>query len=150
MISLDFIISILIPNAVGFIGGLLGGSFESFDTIIKPDFTPPGIVFPVVWTLLFTLMGISAYIVYKSAKNNNNALVVYGIQLIINALWSLFFFRFNWYLFSFFWIILLIIFVIIMIVKFYKVNKIAAYTQIPYLLWLIFAAILNFNIYLLN
>ena len=146
-----FIISILIPNAIGFIGGLIGNSSNGFKDMIKPNFTPPSIVFPIVWVILFTLMGISTYIIYKSHSNEKkNAFIIYGVQLIANALWNLFFFRLKWYLFAFFWVLLLIVLVIYMINSFYKVNKISAYLQIPYLLWLIFAAILSYNVYLLN
>ena len=81
---------------------------------------------------------------------NNNSLKIYKYQLGVNLLWSFFFFTFKWYLFSFLWIILLIILVIKMIKEFLNINKTSAYLQIPYLLWIIFAGILNFSIYLLN
>lgn len=94
-------------------------------------------------------MGISAYKI-SNEQNNKQALKIYYIQLAINALWPLFFFRLNWFLFSFLWIILLIASVIYMIYLFYKLNKKASILQIPYLLWLIFASLLNFSIYYLN
>jgi len=94
-------------------------------------------------------MGISSYII-SNKENSQKALKIYYIQLVINALWSLFFFRLNWFLFSFLWILLLIGFVAYMIYLFYELDKKAAILQIPYLLWLIFAAILNFSIYYLN
>lgn len=132
---MSFIISILIPNAIGFLGGLLGDSFKGFQGIIKPDFTPPAIVFPIAWTILYILMGISSYMIYKSySKEKDRALRIYGIQLIVNALWSIFFFRFKMFLFSFFWMMLLLFLVFIMIYRFYKINKVAAYLQIPYVL----------------
>ena len=144
------IINIIIPILVGVIGSILGNP-SSFETINKPSFSPPAIVFPIVWTILYTLMGISAYIIITSDNSNKKeAYVIYILQLFVNGLWSLFFFRFGWYLFSFFWIILLIVLVIIMIDRFYKINKIAGYLQIPYLIWLIFASVLNLSIYLLN
>ena len=144
------IFNILLPLIIGFIGSILGG-FNNFDLINKPTFTPPGIVFPIVWTILYILMGISAYII--SISNNDNkkkAYIIYLIQLIVNCLWPLFFFRLNYYLFSFIWILLLIGLVIAMIDNFKQINKLSAYLQIPYLLWLIFASILNLSIYLLN
>lgn len=148
---MSLIISILIPNVIGFIGGLIGDSFSGLTGVNMPSFAPPSIVFPIVWTILYILMGISSYMIYRTqSMNSGKALVIYIVQLIVNALWSLFFFRFGWYLFSFIWILLLIFLVIIMIYKFYQINKTAAYLQIPYLLWLVFAAILSFNIYLLN
>ena len=146
----SLILNIILPLAIGIIGSLLG-SPNNFDIINKPSFSPPAIVFPIVWTILYTLMGISAYIIINSDDpDKKSAYLVYLIQLIVNGLWSLFFFRFGWYLFSFFWIILLIALVIIMIDKFRKINKTAGYLQIPYLIWLIFASILNLAIYLLN
>ena len=145
------IISIIIPIIVGVIGNLLGNADMGFDLVKKPSFNPPGIIFPIVWTILYILMGISSYIVYISnSKYKNSALRIYALQLIVNMLWTFFFFNLKWYLFSFLWIILLIILVIIMIYRFIKVNKLSGYIQIPYLFWLIFASILNFSIFLLN
>lgn len=142
---------ILIPNLFGLLGTLLGNPSQGFENIVKPSFTPPAIVFPIAWIILYTLMGISSYIVIQSKSNNTNlAIIIYGIQLIINSLWTLFFFRLKWYLFSFVWIIILIAFVAIMIYQFFKANKVASYLQIPYLVWLIFASILNYSVYLLN
>lgn len=144
------IINILIPLAIGLIGNFLGNP-NTYSIINKPAFSPPAIIFPIVWTILYILMGISSYIIMISNDNNKNkAYLIYIIQLIVNGLWSLFFFRFKLYLFSFFWIILLISLVVIMIYKFYKINKLSAYLQIPYLIWLIFASILNLSIYILN
>ncbi len=146
-----FIIFLFIPIVIGFIGSLLGNSSMGFNLIDKPSFSPPGILFPIVWTILYLLMGISSYLIsISNNKHKNCALIVYILQLLVNMLWTFFFFNLKWYLFSFIWIILLIGLVIIMIIKFYKINKTAAYLQIPYLLWLVFAAILNFSIYLLN
>ena len=145
------VISIATAILVGLIGGLLGNSNMGFDLIQKPSFTPPGIIFPIVWTILYILMGISSYLIYESNNiNKNNALRIYALQLIVNMLWTFFFFNLKWYLFSFFWIILLIVLVSIMIYRFMRINKTAAYLQIPYLIWLIFASILNFSIFLLN
>ncbi|MDO5557746.1 MAG: TspO/MBR family protein [Clostridia bacterium] len=144
------IISILIPNLFGFLGGLLGNSFST-PTFSQPSFTPPAIVFPIVWTILYTLMGISSYIIYTSNEpSKKSSLIIYGIQLVLNSLWTLFFFRLQWFLFSFIWILLILFFVILMIIKFYKINKTAGLLQIPYAIWLVFACILNFSVYLLN
>lgn len=145
------LISILIPNLVGIIGSLLGNASMGFESLIKPNFAPPGFVFPIVWFILYTLMGISSYIIYTSGDpNTKKALILYAIQLFLNSLWTFFFFRLGWLLFAFIWILIMIVFVILMIVSFYKIDKRAALLQIPYLLWLIFAAVLNFSIYLLN
>lgn len=137
----------------GGIGALLGGNMDDFETLNKPPFAPPAILFPIVWTILYILMGISSYLICcnkTDQKFKNRACFVYIIQLIVNSLWTLFFFRLNMLLFAFIWLVLLIILVIIMIVKFYNIKPIAAYLQIPYILWLLFAAVLNFSIYLLN
>ena len=147
------IFSLAIPLLLGFIGSLLGGNFSDYTAINKPIFSPPAVLFPIVWTILYILMGISSYLTYTSdatEEKKNSALSVYLIQLILNSLWSLIFFRFNLYLFAFIWIIFIIITVIVMIYKFIKIKPIAGYLQIPYLLWLIFASILNYNIFLLN
>lgn len=146
-----FIIFLLIPLLAGFIGNLLGNSNQGFDQITKPSFTPPGIIFPIVWTILYILMGISSYIIFKeNKKETKSSLLIYIIQLLFNMLWTYFFFNKGWYLFSFIWILIMIVLVVIMIYKFYKINKVAGLLQIPYLIWLIFASILNFNIFLLN
>ncbi len=145
------IISIIIPLIIGFIGNLLGNNSMGFNEIIKPSYNPPGIIFPIVWTILYILMGISSYLIYTSnSTKKEDALRVYALQLIFNMLWTFFFFNLNWFLFSFIWIIILIILVSIMIFKFIKINKTAGYLQIPYLAWLIFASILNMSIYFLN
>lgn len=144
-------ISILIPNILGFLGSLLGNVSDGFNNILKPSFTPPAVVFPIAWTILYILMGISSYLIYESdSDDKNSSLTIYGIQLILNSLWTLFFFRLKWFLFSFILILVILFFVVWMIVKFYKINKLSAYLQIPYIFWLVFAAILSFNVYLLN
>ena len=143
------IIFILIPLVVGFIGNLLGGSTDIYERINTPSFAPPGFLFPIVWTILYTLMGISSYMISKES-NNNTALTIYFVQLGVNALWSLFFFRLNWFLFSALWLVLLLCLIIYMIYEFAKLNKTAAYLQIPYSLWVTFALVLNSAIYILN
>ena len=145
------IIFIIIPIIVGLIGNLLGNSSMGFDSINKPSFTPPGILFPIVWTILYILMGISSYLIYRENNSNKScALRVYALQLVVNMLWTFFFFNLKWYFFSFIWIILLIVLVVVMIYKFIKINKVAGSIQIPYLIWLIFASVLNFTIYIIN
>ena len=150
--KIDFkrlIISILVPVVLGAIVGFLTSG--SYNDMVQPSFAPPGILFPIVWTILYTLMGISFYIINSS--NNilkDDANTAYYFQLIVNLLWSFIFFNFKWYLFAAIWIVLLIVLVINMIKKFYNISKVSAYLQIPYLIWLIFALILNISIYILN
>lgn len=145
-------ISLAISLGTGFLSGLVTMlGMESFKNANKPPLTPPDFIFPIVWSILFILMGISAYIIYRSdQQGKTKALIVYGIQLLVNFFWPIFFFNFSAYLFSFIWIILLWLLIILMIKLFYPISKTAAMLQIPYLLWVIFAAYLNFGVYLLN
>ena len=125
-------------------------NMETFKELQKP-IDVPGIIFPIVWGILYLLMSISCYIITMSNdKDKDNAIIIYGVQLIINSLWSLIFFGFEAYLLAFIWLLLLLLSVIFMIIKFYKINKTAAYLNIPYVLWIIFAGYLNLGIYLLN
>ena len=143
------IISVIIPLLLGALVGLLSGSSSGYKSMITPSFAPPGILFPIVWSILYILMGVSDYLV-KEKLNIDKSLRIYNIQLLVNLLWSFIFFTFKLYLLAFLWIILLIVLVIKMIIKYYKISNISAYLQIPYLLWIIFASILCFSIYLLN
>ena len=125
-------------------------NMDTFKELEKP-INVPGLLFPIVWSILYLLMSISFYRVLQSDDENKKPQVIsYIVQLIINSLWSLIFFGFEAYLVAFIWIIILLISVIIMIINFYKIDKKAAYLNIPYVLWIIFAAYLNIGIYLLN
>lgn len=143
------IIFILIPVVLAFLVGLLNGGFVAYKEIIKPSFAPPGFLFPIVWSILYILMGISSYIIYEK-DGCDKALKVYSIQLFVNLFWTVIFFNFRFYFLAFLWILLLIVLVVIMIKEFYKISHKSAYLQIPYLLWIIFACILNFSIFILN
>ena len=150
------VICILIPLAVGTAAGLLTmGGMKVFASLNKPPLSPPAWLFPVVWTILYTLMGISSYLIYtseepKEKELKSQALATYGYQLIVNFLWPVFFFNFQWYFFSFLWLALLWILVAKMILEFGKISPVAALLNIPYLLWIGFAAYLNLGIWLLN
>ena len=145
------IISILIPLTVGTMSALFSGNMSSYSILNKPAFSPPGFIFPVVWTILYILMGASSYIVYFSnSSNKSKALLLYCIQLFFNFCWSIIFFGLDLFLFAFIWLIALIFIIKIMIRQFLIVNPLSAYLQIPYLIWCIFAAYLNFSIFLLN
>ena len=122
-----------------------------YNSLNRPPLSPPSIVFPVAWTILYILMGISIYIVMQSIRKlKTNARLIFYIQLITNALWTPIFFGFKEYFLAFLWILMLIVFVITMILIFYKISKKASYIQIPYLLWLLFASYLNFGVFVLN
>lgn len=142
--------SILIPLIIGGIVSLIISGSIDYDSLQKPKFSPPSILFPIMWTILYILMGISYGILNKNLLINLKTKAIYYIQLFVNALWSIIFFVFKWRFFAFLWIILLDILVIIMIIDFYKKNKLSGLLQIPYLLWSIFASYLNLFIYLLN
>lgn len=145
------IIYILIPLIAGGIGYLLGGGNNIYDSVKRPSFAPPDFLFPIVWTILYILMGISAYIVSNSSSTYKNlGLIIYYVQLVINSLWNLFFFRLNWFLFAFIWLILLLVLVIYMVYLFSKSDKKSAWLNVPYVLWLLFAAVLNFSVFWIN
>jgi len=150
----QLIICIAIPLLIGSLSAFLTrDSMTTFSRVIKPPLSPPGILFPIVWTVLYTLMGIASYLIVSSdaAKEDvQNAIFVYALQLGINFFWSIFFFNLQWYLFSFFWLLLLWTFILYTIVVFYRISKPAAYLLIPYLLWVTFAGYLNLGIAILN
>lgn len=149
-----FIFFTAIPLLVGIVAGLLTrGSMDAFAQLNKPPLSPPGILFPIVWTILYTLMGIASYLVYTSGATKeevNNALLIYFLQLAVNFFWSIFFFNFEWYIFSFFWLVLLWVLIFYTIRLFYPISRTAAYLLIPYLLWVTFAGYLNLGIAALN
>lgn len=151
-ISKEEIISLLIPLVGGFLSGIISMSgIKEFNMLNKPFLTPPGFIFPIVWTILYVLMGISSYMIYKENDFNSSCcLKIYAINLFVNFLWSPIFFGLNLRLFALIWIIILDLIVIYMIICFYKVNKKAAYLQIPYLIWILFATYLNLAFYLIN
>lgn len=149
-----YIISILIALAVGGLSAYITKDYMNiYDDIVKPPLAPPGFVFPIVWTILYTLMGISSAMVYTKCKEtdcNDTWGVIYILQLVVNFFWSIIFFRMRSFLFAFIWLLILIGLVIWMIIEFNKVSKTAAYLQIPYLIWILFAAFLNFMTFILN
>lgn len=142
--------SILIPVVLGGFVGILTSSNMNYSNLIKPVFSPPAILFPIVWTILYILMGVSYGILKSNLQLTEKGKNIYYLQLFVNYLWPIFFFVFDLKLFSFFWILLLIVLVVFMIKEFYYKNKLTGLLQIPYLLWLIFAAVLNFSVYWLN
>lgn len=148
-----YVISIAIALGVGGLSALLTrNNMNVYDTLVRPALAPPMIVFPIVWSILFILMGISSAMVYneRDEKEVSGALIVYGLQLIVNFFWSIIFFNMQAYLFAVIWLALLWLLVLWMIVRFYKIKPLAAYLQIPYLVWLTFAFYLTLMIYLLN
>lgn len=149
---LPYLLSILIPLVIGGIAAIFTvKGMPFYEMQRKPWFTPPKILFPIVWTILYILMGISSAMIWKSGSPNKTAaLKLYAVQLIVNFFWSVIFFGLHWYFFAFLWLLLLIVLVWMMIRAFRSICPAAGYLQIPYLIWCIFAAILNFSIWFLN
>jgi len=147
-----YAISILIALGVGGLSAFLTrGEMRVYSTLVQPPLAPPSWLFPIVWSILFILMGISAGMIYLShSYEKGSALTVYGLQLAVNFIWSLIFFNMKAYYLAFFWLLLLLALIIIMVYKFCKINKTAAYLQIPYLLWVTFAGYLTLAIAILN
>lgn len=150
-----YAISILIALAVGGLSAFFTrNSMNLYRDIITPPLSPPSILFPIVWTVLFILMGISAAMIYldknASGAQKSSALATYILSLIVNFFWSLIFFNLRAFLFAFLWLLLLLYLVIRTIMKYYKINRVAAYLQIPYALWVTFAGYLTFAIWYLN
>lgn len=148
------IVSIGIPLLVGgvssYLAGDIGGVYAGLE---QPPLSPPGWIFGVVWTLLYTLMGIASYLVITAVapkKDVSDAIKLYGVQLAVNFVWPILFFRYEMYLFAFLWLALLLVLIGQTIQAFYRVSKPAAYLMIPYFLWVSFAGYLNLGLYLLN
>ncbi len=153
--AVGLLISIIIAETVGVLSGALAGNSSGiYQTLALPPLSPPGWVFPVVWTILYALMGIVSYLIYQSRSGGElqkqNALLFYGVQLFVNFLWSIVFFRFGLYGLSVAVVLLLLVLVMITVSKFYQINRIAAYLLFPYLLWLLFAVYLNVGTVILN
>ncbi len=149
-----YVFWILFTEGVGFLSGWL--TREGVDlfsaTAQQPPLSPPALLFPIVWTILYALMGIGAAQVYRAPASNarSRALLVYLLQLAFNFFWSILFFNLQNYALAFFWLLGLWILILWMIFAFFKVDKLAAWLQIPYLLWVTFAAYLNFGVWMLN
>ncbi len=145
----SYLKSILVPLVLGVIVGFITSRSMNYDILVKPVLAPPGILFPIVWSILYILMGIS-YGMLKIKGISKESQKIYYLQLGVNLLWPIIFFIFKLRFIAFIWIILLDILVGLMIKYFYKDNKVASYLQIPYLIWVLFATYLNLAIYLLN
>lgn len=142
-----------IPLAVGGLAALLSGGMRSYSDLVQPPLSPPGWVFPIVWTLLYLAMGYASYRVYTRGADQGTvrtSLIAYGVQLFFNFLWPIVFFRFEAYLAAFVVLIALWIGIVITMLQFYKSDERAGDLLIPYLLWVTFAGYLNLGVYLLN
>ncbi len=147
------LIALAIPLAVGGLAALLSGGTELYKTVTQPPLSPPGWIFPVVWTILYLLMGYSSYRVYTSGKPKeqvSRALKLYATQLFFNFLWPIVFFGFQWYLGAFFVLLGLWVMILLTLRVFTAIDETAGDLLIPYLLWVTFAGYLNLGIYFLN
>lgn len=152
---LTFVIAIAIPLAAGGLSAFLTkDNMNIYSELNTPPLSPPSFLFPVVWTALYVLMGISSGIIWLKRKDDKNtaenALLFYAASLVFNFIWSLIFFNFRLYLFSFVWLLILLALIIFTVIGYRKLSPLAAYLQIPYILWVAFAGYLNFGIWLLN
>lgn len=147
------LIALAIPLVVGGLSWLLSGGMGDYRTFNQPPLSPPGWVFPIVWTILYLLMGYSSYRIYTAGKPpalTQRALKLYGAQLALNFLWSIVFFGFEWYLAAFFVLVALWVLILLTIRAFSTIDETAGDLLIPYLLWVTFAGYLNFGVYFLN
>ena len=148
------IVCLAIPLAVGGVSALVTNrEMQDFEALQQPPLSPPGWLFPVVWTILFLLMGLASYLVATSDGSEpeiRRALRVYGLQLAVNFLWSVIFFNFKAYLFAFIWLLLLWVLIAITLLRFVRLRPLAGWLLVPYLAWVTFAGYLNLGIYLLN
>ena len=148
------LISLAIPLAVGGLAALITGrGMQAYDIMNQPPLSPPGWVFPVVWTLLYLLMGYASYRIYTSDADpelRRQALILYGAQLAVNFLWPLVFFGLNWYLVAFAVLIVLWALILLTMRAFSKIDERAGDLLLPYILWVTFAAYLNLGVFLLN
>ena len=142
--------SILIPLLSGALTGLLISGFMDFDALKKPPLSPPALLFPIVWTLLYLLMGISYGMLKEKGLTDSGIDTLYYAQLVVNLLWPVAFFVLKWRLFAFIWILLLLVLVAAMAVRFYSKDKTAGLLQIPYVVWVAFASYLNLGVFILN
>lgn len=149
----QLLIALAIPLAVGGLASLLSGGMGQYRAMNQPPLSPPGWVFPIVWTILYLLMGYSSYRVYTAGKSpafTKKALKLYAAQLLFNFVWPIVFFSFGWYLAAFFVLVALWVLILLTLRAFTAIDETAGDLLIPYLLWVTFAGYLNLGIYLLN
>ena len=147
------IFNLALPLGVGGLASLVSGGMSQYGELNQPPLSPPGWLFPIVWTVLYLLMGYAAYLVMTSGKDpaqTRKALLPYWLQLAANFIWPLLFFRWELYLTALLWLVVLWVLIFLTIRSFSKINERAGDLLIPYILWVTFAAYLNLGVYLLN
>ena len=148
-----FLIALAIPLAVGGLAALLSGGMDTYQTLQQPPLSPPGWIFPIVWSILYLLMGYASYRIYVSEadrEDKRKALIFYGIQLFLNFLWPLIFFGLQWYWEAFLLLIALWVMIYLTMHLFGSIDETGENLLIPYLLWVTFAGYLNLGVALLN
>ena len=138
------------PLLCGSLVGLLISNSMDYGIINKPLLSPPSFIFPIVWSVLYLLLGLSYYLYKKNSNDNLTLEKVYYVGLFVNLLWSVFFFILKWRLFTIFWTLLLLGLVIYLMYLYFKSYKPSFYLNIPYLIWLLFATYLTIGVYILN
>ena len=147
-----YIFSVALALGIGGLSAfLIKDSIPLYSELNRPKFSPPPELFPIVWSILFVLMGIAAAAVWCSnGRKLDSALLFYGAQLVFNFCWSLISFNFRAYLFAFVWLLVLLVLIGITMASFYKINRLAGWLILPYFVWVCFAGYLNFMIWRLN
>lgn len=153
--TLKLVIAILACEVIGFTSGLIGSAAMNtwFDNLQKPSWNPPGFLFAPVWTLLYALMGIAFWLIWKNESpeaNKRSAYFAFALQLFLNFWWSIIFFRFQSPFFALIEILLLLAMILLTAYQFSKISKTAAWLLVPYVLWVSFASVLNYTIWSLN
>ena len=148
--KIENIFHALLPLIIGGIVGILTSGSMDYNDLVKPVLSPPEIVFPIAWTIIYLLIGISYMLLKEKGEVSKETKQLYFIQLLFNYLWTFIFFVFRLRLLSVLWIIILDVLVIVMTYQFYKQDKLSSILLIPYVLWLLFATYLNISIYFLN
>lgn len=147
----NLITAVAIPLAAGGLSAWITmDGIKAFEAVNQPPLTPPMGLFPVVWSILFVLMGIASYLVVMQKGEDTKALTLYAVQLIFNFFWSIWFFNLGWYLFAFLWLVALWILILATTVAFYRISKPAAWLMLPYLVWVALAGYLNLGVWWLN
>ena len=148
------ILCLAIPVLTGILSATITSSaMKAYASMNKPPLSPPAIVFPIAWTILYLMMGLALYLIVITPSDKNlkgTAVLLFTIQLIMNFMWSIIFFKWGQYLAAFIWLIIMLCILIICAFRFYDINRSSAYLLIPYIVWLIFASYLNMGSFILN
>lgn len=148
------ILCLAIPVLTGVLSATITSSaMKAYASMNKPPLSPPAIVFPIAWTILYLMMGLALYLIVITPSDKNlkgTAVLLFTIQLIMNFMWSIIFFKWGQYLAAFIWLIIMLCILIICAFRFYDINRSSAYLLIPYIVWLIFASYLNMGSFILN